>query len=87
MNTRFLLMARYQAQPVIPIEVVCRDYFQHLTPREFLAKATAGKIKLPIVRMEAANQKAAKGVHINDLADWIDTRYAAAVKELKQMTE
>ncbi|KAF2992708.1 pyocin activator PrtN family protein [Methylocystis sp. MJC1] len=28
-----------------------------------------------------------KGVHIDDLANWIDERRAAAMKELKKMTE
>lgn len=87
MNTRFLLMAQYGGAAVIPIEAVCRDYFSHLKPRNFIEKVTTGEIKLPIVRMEAGTQKSAKGVHIDDLANWIDERRAAAVKELKQMTE
>lgn len=87
MNTRFLLMAQYDAQAVIPIDAVCRDYFSHLKPAVLIAKITTGEIKLPLIRMEAGSQKAAKGVHIDDLANWIDDRRAAAVKELKQMTE
>ena len=31
-------------------------------------------------------RKAAPGIHINDLAAWIDARREAAVKELSQMT-
>ncbi|MCA6103603.1 MULTISPECIES: pyocin activator PrtN family protein [Bradyrhizobium] len=84
MNTAFLLMAQYNGAAVIPLEAVCRDYFSHLTPIEFARKATNGQIDLPVVRIEAS-QKAAKGVHLMDLAKWIDDRRAAAQKELDQL--
>jgi len=84
MNTAFLLMAQYQGAAIIPLEAVCRDYFQHLTPAHFARKATLGEIDLPVVRIEAS-QKAAMGVHINDLAAWIDARVAAARKECDQI--
>ena len=71
---------------VIPIDVVCRDYFSHLTPIILLRKINAGELKLPLVRMEAS-QKAAKGVHLQDLARYIDERVEAARRECKQLTE
>ncbi|MBY4724634.1 MULTISPECIES: pyocin activator PrtN family protein [Burkholderia] len=80
MNTVFLLMAQYGARAVIPIEDVCRDYFAPLTLPNLMRKITAGHIAIPLVRMEAS-QKAAKGVHIMDLAIYIDKQRAAAVKE------
>jgi hypothetical protein len=67
MNTLFLLMARYNGLPIIPVDIVCDDYFQHLKPEKFLRKVLAGEIRLPIVRMESSSQKAAKGVPISDL--------------------
>jgi hypothetical protein len=69
---------------VIPLETVCRDYFRHLTVEKFLRKQLAGEIKLPIVRMEDS-QKAARGVHINDLAAYLDKQAAAARKECDQL--
>ena len=84
MNTTFLLMAQYNAAAIIPLEVVCKDYFSHLTPVEFARKATNGQIDLPVVRIEAS-QKAAKGIYLTDLAKWIDDRRAAAQKELDQL--
>lgn len=84
MNTAFLLMAQYNGAALIPLELVCRDYFQHLTPTQFARKATDGEIDLPVVRIETS-QKAAKGIHINDLAKWIDDRRAAAQKECDQL--
>jgi hypothetical protein len=82
MNTAFLLMAQYDGAAVIPIERVCKDYFSHLSPDKLARKISLGEIKLPLVRMEAS-QKAAKGVHLLDLARWIDERRAAAEKELR----
>jgi hypothetical protein len=84
MNTAFLLAARHDAQPVIPVETVCRDYFRHLTVDKFIRKANSGEIALPLVRMEGS-QKSAKGVHLNDLAAYLDKRHEAARKELSQI--
>ena len=85
MNTAFLLMAQYGGKAIIPVEDVCRDYFSHLTPHNFMRKASSGEIPLPLVRLEGS-QKCAKGVHLNDLACYIDRRRAAAQKEMLQMT-
>jgi hypothetical protein len=85
MNTAFLLMAQYNGAAVIPVDAVCRDYFSHLTVDKFVRKVSAGEIAIPLVRMEASSQKAAKGVHLSDLAAWIDERRAAAVKECQQL--
>jgi hypothetical protein len=84
MKTLFLLMAQYDGQAVIPVDAVCRDYFSHLTPAKFLRKVGAGEIDIPLVRMETS-QKAAKGVHVQDLAEWIDKRRAAAVREAQAL--
>ena len=85
MNTAFLLMAQYDAQAVIPVDKVVRDYFSHLTTDKFLRKVSMGEIKIPLLRIEAGSQKAAKGVHLNDLAQYLDDRRAAAVKEANQL--
>ncbi|HDR9165766.1 MULTISPECIES: pyocin activator PrtN family protein [Burkholderia] len=84
MKTAFLLLAQYDGQAVIPIDDVCRDYFAPLTVATLLRKVGAGEIRLPVVRMEKS-QKGAKGVHVEDLAAYIDARRAAAVKECDQL--
>jgi hypothetical protein len=78
-------MAQYGGLAIIPVEKVCRDYFSHLTPTKFLDKVRKGEIPLPLVRLEKS-QKSAKGVHLQDLANYIDARRDAARKELEQMT-
>lgn len=86
MNTAFLLMAQYDAQAVIPVGLVVRDYFPHLSIDKFLRKVAVGDINIPLLRIEAGSQKAAKGVHLTDLAAYLDDRRAAAVKEAKQLS-
>lgn len=83
MNTAFLLMSQYNAA-IIPVEKVCADYFAHLTPQQFARKVNAGDIDIVLTRIEAS-QKAALGVHLADLASYIDTRRAAAQKENNQL--
>ena len=85
MNTPFLLMAQYGGKAIVPIEDVCRDYFSHLSPAKLVQKISAGEIPIPLVRMEAS-QKWAKGVHLLDLARYLDARVEAARKELNALT-
>jgi hypothetical protein len=84
MNTTFLLMAQYGGQAIIPLEQVCRDYFTHLTADMFQRKVLAGQIKIPITRLESS-QKSAKGIHLQDLANYLDEQRAAAIKECRQL--
>jgi hypothetical protein len=83
-STSFLLFAQYGGRAIIPIDVVCRDYFSHLTPSKFLRKVAAGEIAIPLVRSEAS-QKCHKGIHIADLAIYLDQRREAALKEFRQL--
>lgn len=85
MKTIFLLMAQYDAQAVIPIERVQRDYFAHLDVKKLIAKCVAGEIRLPLVRTDPTSQKSAKGVSLEDLAEYLDARREAARKELEQL--
>ncbi|GGF56364.1 hypothetical protein GCM10007301_14990 [Azorhizobium oxalatiphilum] len=80
MNTNFLLMAQYEGKAIIPLEDVCRDYFSHLTPEKFLRKVMLREIVIPVVRIEAS-QKCAKGIHLSDLASYLDARVSDARKE------
>lgn len=86
MNTIFLLMAQYDGLAVIPVEKVVKDYFHHLSPDKFLRKVAIGEIKIPLIRIEAGSQKAAKGVHLTDLAQYLDDRHSAALKEARQLS-
>lgn len=84
LNTAFLLMAQYGPIAVIPIEQVCRDYFSHLTPEKFLRKVKAGDIALPVVSLEDS-QKAAKGVSLQALAEYLDARMKEAYEDCRKL--
>lgn len=84
MNTVFLLMAQFGARAVIPIEEVRREYFSHLEIDKLLRKVATGEIKLTVIRIERS-VKAARGVYVQDLANYIDTQRAEAVKERYQL--
>ena len=81
MNTAFLLMAQYDGKAIIPIEEVRRDYFPHLNTTKLIQKISCGEIALPLVRIETS-QKAARGVHLVDLAKYLDKRAEVARKEM-----
>jgi hypothetical protein len=85
MNTAFMLLAQYNGQPVIPVDKVVPDFFSHLSVDKFIRKVGTGEINIPVIRIEGSTQKSAKGVHINDLAAYIDTRREAAIKEASQL--
>ncbi|MCF7532051.1 pyocin activator PrtN family protein [Pseudomonas petrae] len=80
MKTLFLLMAQYDGQVIIPLERICSDYFTHLTPDGLKMKVAAGQIDLPLIKLERS-QKSARGVHVNDLADYLDAQHRAAKAE------
>ena len=85
-TTAFLLMAQYNGAAVIPLELVREHYFGHLTQDKFLRQILAGKIRLPVVRM-TSSRKTARGVHLNDLAAYIDKMREMALKECEQLSD
>ena len=52
---------------------------------KFIRKLSVGDIRLPLICIDASSQKSAKGVHILDLAQYIDNRREAAFKEVRQL--
>ncbi len=78
MNTTIMMMTMYGARPVIPSEIVAKDWF-NMTTHKFHEKVRSGEIRLPVIRMEES-QKGARGVHLLDLAAYIDARRDASLK-------
>lgn len=81
MKTLFLLMARYEASPFLPINLVREDFFDGMSRKVFLGKVESGEIRLPLTRLDEG-QKAIKGIAIQDLANFLDACSLAARKEL-----
>ncbi|MFJ7144243.1 pyocin activator PrtN family protein [Pseudomonas protegens] len=84
MNTLFLLMAQYEGRAVIPLDIVCTDYM-NLTVEKFKRKCLDGEIDIPIVRLGAESQKAALGIHLRDLANYIDRQREKATIEQRKL--
>lgn len=83
-STAFLLLAQYSGCAVIPLELVRADYFASMSQDKFLRQIYAGKIPLPVVRM-TNSRKSPRGVHLNDLANYIDQARESALKEFEQL--
>jgi hypothetical protein len=84
MNTEFLLLAQYNGRAVIPLDDVIKDYFPHLNKDKFLRKHASGELDVPLFRIEES-QKAAKGIHISDLAAYVDRRRESALREQRAL--
>lgn len=84
MDTQWLLAGRYQGLPIIPVDTLIKDFFPTMTRPYFLRKIAEGAIALPLVKMEASS-KGAKGVHLSDLATYIDQRHAEATAAHNRM--
>lgn len=78
-------MAQYDGRTIVPIETICTDFFSHLTLPNLRRKIASGDIALPLVRIDASSKKSAQGVHLMDLAIYIDACRAAAIKECAQL--
>lgn len=78
-------MAQYNGRAIIPVEEVVKDYFPHLSTDKFVRKASTGELNIPMVRIDPKSQKAAKGIHLGDLANYLDVRREAAQKEAQQL--
>lgn len=76
-KTLFMLMAQHDGKPVLPADVVCREYFAPLTLPVFLRKVSNGDIPLPLMKMERS-QKGARVIHLEDLATYIDKQRETA---------
>lgn len=85
MDWRWLLLARYQGQPIIRAEVVCSDYFSPLTFKAWKEMVNDGTIKLPIMRM-SPSKKAPLYISINHLADFLTKREADAAREAEALS-
>lgn len=85
MKTSLILMAQYDGRAIIPLWEICRDYFDYLTPDAFVEKAKAGEIQIPIVFMDDS-KRTPRGIHLADLATYIDRRLKAARAECRKLT-
>ena len=73
MTTIWMLLGMYGGRPIITASEIARDFFQHLSAEKFIRKVDAGEIDIPLMRIEPSS-KATRGVHVRDLAEYLDRR-------------
>lgn len=83
MNTFWLLTAKYEGNPLVPVDALRNDYFNGMSREVFLRKIESGEIPLPLTRL-GEGQKAPRCVHISDLAKYFDDCAEQAREELKR---
>ena len=86
MKTIFILLAQYDGLAVIPVEIVCQDYFPHINATGLVGKFTRGEIALPLMRIESG-QKSARGVHSTTWRTGSTRAGRRRSKNCRQMTE
>lgn len=79
--TLFMLMAGHNGGPTVKLSDISEHYFG-MSGRTAQAKATAGLLPIPAFRN---NQKAPYLVHLNDLANYLDTQRQEATKRWSSM--
>jgi hypothetical protein len=79
MSTLKGLESQFNA-PFLPIEVVRANFFPHLSEDTFNRRARANDLGFPVIRADRS-QKAAMFVHVEDLANYLDSRRTVAVRE------
>jgi hypothetical protein len=66
--------------PLLPIETVRVNFFPHLSEDTFNRRARANDLGFPIVRTDRS-QKSAMFVHVEDLAEYLESRRTVAARE------
>jgi hypothetical protein len=79
MTTLKRLECQFNA-PLLPIETVRVNFFTHLSEDTFNRRARANDLGFPIIRADKS-QKAAMFVHLEDLANYLESRRTLAVRE------
>ncbi len=82
MNTNFALLSRYQT-PVIELKLVCEEFFG-IKPKTAEQKVKGCDFPIPTFKLRDS-ERSPTLIKIEDLADYIDKRYADAQNEWKQV--
>ncbi|MCJ8318739.1 MAG: pyocin activator PrtN family protein [Colwellia sp.] len=82
MNTNFALLARFET-PVIELKQVCEEFFG-IKPKTAEQKVKGCDFPIPTFKLRDS-ERSPTLIKIEDLANYIDKRYAEAEIEWKQV--
>lgn len=85
MKTIDLLLARFGAEPVIPLETAA-GYWKY-KPDTLKQKIDDGEIRIPYFSLDEKSQKAQRFVLLTDLATLIEEKHAAATARFHEQWE
>lgn len=84
-NTYQMLFICYMS-PIIPLEVVVRDYLKYMSIEIAKRKAFKQELPFPVIRL-GDKQKASWAVNIADLSQYIDKQTEIAQEDFKAMNK
>jgi hypothetical protein len=78
MDTTLGLLLKQYGRAFISLEQARLDFFPHLSSETIRQRARDGSLGLPVTRFDAS-QKSAMGIHVEDLAKYLDARRRLAM--------
>ena len=79
-NTEQMLIMRYGFNPLIPLDMVAKDYLSASSDTELRRNASDGKLPFPVIK-NGKGKSTTYHVHVKALAEWIDKAAAEAASD------
>lgn len=79
-NTEQMLIMRYGFNPLVPLDLVAKDYLNDVKPEQYKKQAREGNLPFPVV-INGKGKSFTYHVHVKALATWIDKASEAAAKD------
>ena len=79
-NTEQMLIMRYGFNPLVPLDLVAKDYLSGASDTELRRNASEGKLPFPAIK-NGKGKSTTYHVHVKALALWIDKVAAEAASD------
>ena len=79
-NTEQMLIMRYGFNPLVPLDLVAKDYLNDVSSEQYKKQAREGNLPFPVV-INGKGKATTYHVHVKALALWIDKVSDIAAKD------
>lgn len=79
-NTEQMLIMRYGFNPLIPLDLVAKDYLNDVSVEQYKKQARESNLPFPVV-ISGKGKSTTYHVHVKALAMWIDKVSEVAAKD------
>ncbi|WLG12822.1 pyocin activator PrtN family protein [Psychrobacter cibarius] len=79
-NTEQMLIMRYGFNPLIPLDLVAKDYLRDTTIKQYEKQARDSNLPFPVV-INGKGKATTYHVHVKALVQWIDNAAEVAAKD------